>query len=382
MQPIRDDALLAATYDKYYRFFCDKKIKTVALIGSSDSGYIDSLYRVLQSFDHSTVPESALKKQSFIKLLPWITASTDDLPDSIVSAVDTLRIQQVRNLKTPFGFFICRIIENKRRRAIPLKNVTLQLSYLITEERKASKGESDTIRAMHFYKNHSKMFVSPDTILCRTWLIPFIDTTAIAALPEINRSSRIAKDTTMFLSQHIWSTDLPSAVGDSLRFRLKSYRDSVHFIGPIDSRFGKWYFSVLKIIPGGKKIPFARVKCDICKSFEIQCLPFDSIRETEMGKHLISMEALAGAYRHKVNDELKDIPDEEVKKQMEIGLVKAAASNKSLSDDDQIEDARNLIKEKRNKDDSTNMMNWIESLIIDRAVLFAGCESAPEKTDR
>jgi hypothetical protein len=105
---LRDDFSkeeLLAVYNKYYkRFFCDRNIKKIAMIGSTDSTYIDSIYREFTKIANIKSAKWTTVQKTFISTLPWIVSQNEDLPESINKLIDTLQIQGFCKIQLPFGY--------------------------------------------------------------------------------------------------------------------------------------------------------------------------------------------------------------------------------------------------------------------------------------
>ncbi len=374
-ETIDDDRLLNSTYDKYYdRFFREKKLMTVGIIGSTDSLFIDSLYRDIQKKEADTVPS---RKRSYTNSLPWVILPSADLPDTIISAIDTLKQKQSCVLKTPFGFFICRIFNVRRQREISFKQARDKLVYLILTERTISQGKPDSILALEYYLKNNNKFITPDTLIVRAWLVPLIDTLTLREMDKKKLQQMISRDTTCFRPRVIGSESLPYIVADELLSRLVGKKDKQTLIGPLTSHFGTWYFSIQKVIAGRKKIPFASAREMIYNELEIQSFPFDSILKTEAGIRAKEQLVLAGAYRKYANNnlekEIADIPDKDIQKLIENKMIKISYANKGTPDKRLLNIARQMISEKKIQQDQAKINEWIESLVIDRELLFTGC---------
>jgi hypothetical protein len=376
-----DDELLRRTYDKYHdRFFSEKNIKTVNIIGSTDSLYIDSLLILLKK-NESDVDHS--HKRTVINSFPWIAVSSAELPDTIVSAVDTLKNQHCRSFKTSFGFFLCRITSVQRRKGIPFEESHEKLMYIIRIEREISQGKPDSIRALEYYRDHVKEFLTPDTLITLAWLVPVIDTRTSGTMDRKMRNQMIAEDTAAFRSMIIRSENLPADIADTLLRYTTDIKNRKQFIGPISSRFGTWHFSVQKSIPGGKQMPFDSVREEIIRTFAIANFPFDSIMRAEDGARILKRTVLAGAYlralRKQTATTIGELSETEIAKLIENKTVKLPYSKKGPPDRQTQKLARTILLERKLTDSRTEVANWMESLVVDNRILFSGCSGRPEE---
>jgi hypothetical protein len=369
-----DDNDLMYVYNKYYpRFFRNRKIKSVAILGSSDSLYIDSLYQRLSHLDHLKGQNRLSNIKSFFSALPLVYVSSDDLPDTINTLIDTLRIQDFRTLHTPFGHFICRIVADRRQLEIRPNEARKKLLYLAMEERKRFKDKSEELCAKNYYDCHESQYVTPDTLRARTWLLP----SHSIGLPTITNQRRqqptTANDTISFSSLNIMSYNLPPDVESELLNAYKGEKKKSSLFGPIYGIFGTWYFKVENAKIGGVKLPFDSVKSSIINEMQVQGFPMDSMLKTENGEKVVNQEIITAAFYAGIPAEVDSIPDEEIEKCIINKTVNVPYKKGGKIDAKLRRYARQKIMDKKIDTFQQKSLEWIQSLTIDNELLYSGC---------
>ncbi len=371
---------LKEVYDKYYdRFFRDRRTKKVGILGSTDSFYIDSIYRILRKFDADPEGIRATEKKRFILSLPMAVSVSDELPDSMFPFINNLRNQHYDMFSTPFGFFICRIVSEKRHFETPIDEAVNELRYLIREEKARSKGKTDSARAIEYYRENNEQFLVPDTMVCRVWLVPLIDTLSFKRMDEKSRLQILVRDTSSFNSKIIASYNLPSQVAVELSRIFREMKGKKGVIGPISGPLGTWYFLVEKVISGNGKLPFESVRETILRDLEIRHFPLDSIGEDEVGASLLKQESYVAAYRASLWRETENLSDAKVLDLIDNKTIKLKYDNGRKIDRRLLDTARRRILDKKIEQDQKKTNEWIKTLAIDRALLFTGCDE--EATD-
>ena len=373
MSVIISDAERMSIYEKYYnRFFRERKLKTVAIIGSSDSLLIDSLYRtVLKKFKNLKGAELLARKKAVFSSLPWVLYSSESLPDTIVSTINGLHIQDIQIVHTPFGHFICRLLADKRLLEIRPDEARQKLVYLALKERERSNGESDSLRAISYYEKNLNKYCTPDTFVLKTWLVPQTGGEALKG----NESKLSVVDTPEVASMEILSITLPPEVEIDLMNAYKKRKKNELFLGPITSKYGNWYFKVKLFKKGGEKLPFDTVKAQIFSDMQIQRFPIDSILKTKTGKNLIEKEVRTEVFYASIPMKADSIPEKEVEMQIKHGKIILLPKMDKKDHSEKIKYARQKIMDDLIGSVQKNANDWIKSLVIDEDVLFSGCES-------
>jgi hypothetical protein len=366
---ISDPELYKRTYEKYFqRFFAEKSIKTIGIIGSSDSLYIDSIYHVISDYGKHPSSNSS-NKIRFLKSLPWHQVSSQILPDTLITLLDTQHIQDISFLKTHFGFFLCRMINRKRKKEISFNEAGNILTYLIHEEKLRSQGKPDSVCMLEYYNQHKKQFVSPDTIIAQQWIVPYRDSIDFYSLDAQKQKACIIVDTSSFVPLNISSCDLPPEI------RVKLYNNietDKNFIGPLFCSIGTFYFLIHEIKKGGQLIPYNTVKENIKNNLMVQNLPFDSLFNTEIGAQLKEQQVFAKAYQLEMLQNFEKASDEDVLK----WVKKEKKNTNGIVDTTIISKNLNLYRRKfimhKTEQAQKNINEWISSLDINYSVLFSG----------
>ena len=371
------------TYSRYYnRFFCSRLIQTVALVGSTDSLFIDSLYVIIEQIEDDSIHARSSLKFQRLKALPWVTASSDILPDTIVKSISSTKFLHYRKCKTPFGFFIVRILKNERIYETPFEDAHDKISYLIQEEKSLYGRKPDSVHAVDFYRRNIDKFRTPDTILLRAWLLPPFDSIAFKSLSNEEQQIKISNDTSSFLAIHLSSLDLPAMISDKLAGSLdgNTYENKDAFIGPVFSDLGTWYFSIQNFTPGGQCIPFVLAKDSIISEMEVQVLPLKQITETSTGRRLLEREAVSMAYQANLPKEIQAISDDKILELIDNkAIVPEFDSPTALNNSKNMRTKKNLLNLARFKiltetieRNEKEFKQWCNTLFTDKSLLFTG----------
>lgn len=371
-----DDSIevkLGETYNKYYnQFFRDKITKLVELIGSTDSVYLDSLIRIDQRRRSDPVPKGGLSAKSpFVNSLFWRKLSSEELPDCILQTVDTLRRGQISGLiKTPFGFFVCKVIKVERRAGVSFRDAYNKVRYLYNLEQKLSNGQPDSVLAREYYDRNKTTYSAPDTLFVTSWLIPGTDTLMLQAK---NDSITVSNDTAKIRPLRVQSTHLPTLIQNAL---LKRYNDSLNksgFIGPLHCHLGTWYFLINKRMPGGKPIPFNLAINSIYPKLLIQSFPFDSLFSTESGramkKQMINNTAYQKYIYLKSDTIAQALSDSEIKKLITNKTINIAYKSGKETNRQLCDIARGMVRDQMQQQYAKEIENWLQSIRIKDSLL-------------
>jgi hypothetical protein len=216
----------------------------VAVIGSSDSAYIDSLYSRFDSWRRKYGARGkrigTLPKEPE---LPWSYFKDRQLPEELAALTNGLKPGECRApFRSRTGHFLVRLIRVFPIREIPFQEAFLHVVYLATRDRFLEMDSVVETRARKYYAANPSQFALPDTLDMRTWLIPGPESRPAVTKAGHGKPS-VLPDTSRFKPMGISSLALP----DDLRFKLMARlnQDTARaFFGPVPDRFGCWYFQV------------------------------------------------------------------------------------------------------------------------------------------
>jgi hypothetical protein len=363
-RPVFKEEILWETYkNNYHDLFKGYDKVTLQIIGSSDSLWIDSLSKlILQSIKTDTINKSTEIKKSIdeentlVNNIPWIESEESTLPEILIIPTDTLPEKGITPvIMTPFGYFICRVSKVENVKSLTFKEARNQCVYIATRERYVKMDSLMDIKAFDYYKINKDIFITPDTMILRTWLIPLRKT-----------KTSIHSDTVAFKSLTMNSLSLPQEVLKELTKLVKSEKNKNSFYGPLKSIYGTWYFKVDSIKSGGLQIPFQVVKHAIIDSI---AKPHLQIEMPELDKSLQGVKyepLLAKAYiRHDIQ-KIEELSDEEIHTLIEREIIDISDLDKGMSKRKIANYARDKYHEKVHNKREENIKKWMASIAIDR----------------
>lgn len=266
---VKDEHILRSIYDQYYHlFFCPQRVSYYSLIGSSDSFYIDSLWKlyVAPVQQNESSKKKDINKKITEPILPWIYSS-GPLPAEFDPIVDTLNEMEVSNpFRTPFGFFLVRVDSVKIRHEIPYDEAYSKLVLIATKKKWENLDSALSENAFQIYANRKPDYVLNDTLSLLFLLQP-------SKIDSININKTLSDSTIKNLVEKngiaIHSTKLPSDISVSLFNHYKRSNKKNMFIGPILSRYGNCYFKIAGVKEGKGRIPFSQVKYKLIDSLTV-----------------------------------------------------------------------------------------------------------------
>lgn len=277
----RDEAMTSDTLWKTYflhydQFFKYREELIIGIIGSSDSAYIDSIYKfVIQK--HTAEKKNSRKKtlqSTNNTYLKWTFAKMNDLPKDIIQKLDTLQQKGdfTKPIKTSYGFFIFILDSIISYKEIPFENATDMLMLLTMRDRNEAYNETDIYdKAYEYYQQNKNLFIEPDTISASLWLIPNDSSKYKHRKIHNNKDyfKRVWSDTSNFKPISVLSVNLPQNINT---YVMKQCADSVKdlCIGPMQSIYGMWCFRVDTIRHGGSQLSYSEVKNTIIEELQKQ----------------------------------------------------------------------------------------------------------------
>lgn len=277
-----EERKLQAAYGRYYgRFFAARRVADFEVIGSSDSGYVDSLFRLHRAGRKKTLPGKGTAGESSREpRLPWVRIKGDDLPAEWDSRIDSLRVGRTsRPFRTPYGFFFIRMTKVSDIPEVPYDKALYQLIYLATRDKFLERDSVAESQARRFYRENQARYAIPDTLSLLAWLIPGPVT---KPPPDREGSSRgrIRHDTAVFKPLQTNSLSLPEEV--RVRIQAEIRKDSSRvFLGPMREGFGTWYFSILSRKPAKGFTPYRLVRSEILERISAPLPELDRGMATE-----------------------------------------------------------------------------------------------------
>jgi hypothetical protein len=255
-----------------YSMFYDALFRTCyyphySIIGSSDSLYIDSIFklcrRIVLSDSQRPGEKNKVSTQSIDAYnLHWSHSHGEFLPGEFGPVVDTLHISVVSPLiKTSYGFFVVRLDSVQVRYEVSFEDAGEKLIILATKQKYLKMDSLLDARADSLYSSNKRLNHFPDTLLVRAVLTPEFgrDSFSEGKTSINNYKCDIIADP-LKSGVEISTAHLPYDVRDSLLSRFEAVQDKKNTIGPIHSRFGIWNFTVIGRKRQGGKCPFSFVR--------------------------------------------------------------------------------------------------------------------------
>jgi len=177
-------------------------------------------------------------------------------------------------------------------------------------------------------------------------------------------------DTLLFRSINMSALSLPKEVRVVLEKHYSNVKKKLDFIGPIWGRYGKWYFKIKEVKPGGLPIPFDMVKQEIIDTLVKPYLnTSDEFTNEEINITRLE-ERLTKAYITNTLDEIEKISKEDIQLLIENGEIDTSTFVPELKDNDKLEQAREILNMQKHKNLEKMTREWIASLKIDEDILF------------
>ena len=263
-KPVQDMSLLQAAYGKYYgRYFAPGEDVTLAVIGSSDSAYIDSLYRVLRAgYGKRTADRNPGRRPAAKPALPWSYFQERQLPQDLIARADTLKVGQCSSPhRSPFGYFLVRLAKAAPTPEVSFDNAYPQVVFLATRDRFLGMDSLAEAQAKRYYAMNIGQFAWPDTLGLRAWLIPRQEAPTPGMARRTGKAPVLA-DTARFKALELSSLALPPGLRISLQEQAR--KDSAKtFFGPFSDGYGRWYFQIRSRKPARGVLPFRLARKEI-----------------------------------------------------------------------------------------------------------------------
>jgi hypothetical protein len=308
--PVHSDQInekrLKKAYDELFkRCFAPKEIVFLDIIGSTDSAFIDSLYRELTR--ETAAKKHARGRSSTIGMGFWQRADAQDLPRECAESTDSLDVGgYTGRITTRFGYFICRVARIEKTAEITFEKARQQLFVMLSSgsllyQNGAPLSENE---ARNYYKHHMKSFVSEDTLKLRVWLMP------AARIPP--------NDSCLMKTRYIYSESirLPEPIQQDLKRAVTP--DSI--IGPLPTNYGVYFFQKKGVKKGGKQLIFKDVAAAICSKFASLPKTSYALPKSEQ-ERLWEDEAIAISYWHKLMNDVPELNEKELAEKIQQGII-------------------------------------------------------------
>ncbi|HKP96943.1 MAG TPA: hypothetical protein VJ385_14430 [Fibrobacteria bacterium] len=232
-----DDAILRRIYDQQYqaRFMAARDAR-LRILGSTDSMFLDTVARGLRPDGGGLAGPARLDN------LPWTEAMASSLPAELAEAADSLVPGKQAMVSAVYGHFLLDMAAWVEVPEEPFEAVRPLL-----RETAIREDPDLEYRAMVYWQDHRREFLSPDTLMVKAWLNP--------SLPKV-REPRIRNlsERPFLIRSYL---ELPEMVRAALPDSLP-VGDTL--IGPVRTPLGVWYFQPLSRKPGGRPLPFRAVR--------------------------------------------------------------------------------------------------------------------------
>jgi hypothetical protein len=240
-QAFRDtlgEATLRAAYRELFPMvFRGKEESSFEVLASTDSLRLDSL---------RSAPDSSARGA-------WPIVPEAELPAEALHAARAVRSGAMAGpIRVPFGYIFLREASRRRLPDVPM---SAALPLLISQASIPAGGEPGWEKDMDaFYRQHPELFIAPDTLTFRAWLLPQTGHTVSRRLPRLNRERMQTHkmDTANVNSVTVHEKDLPLGLREDLSGFLPCRRGEA--LGPISSVFGTWYLLALDVRKGGRRL--------------------------------------------------------------------------------------------------------------------------------
>ncbi|HKP96875.1 MAG TPA: hypothetical protein VJ385_14055 [Fibrobacteria bacterium] len=249
------DSTLRALYRRYRsRLFQSRKETLFQVLGSSDSAYADSLWRVAA---RAPTPDFSARDS-----LPWQTLRDADLRPEVGPILDSIPPGKIpKPIRTRFGFVLVRVRSQRVVPEIPFEQAIPLLGSLISLP--GGKNPRTETALAAYYHSHYESFLAPDTVLVKAWLLPGFKRKRGGFAREIEagiRRKETVADTLKVAPLSMPLSFLPEEIRPKPGFR---YFSAGTFFGPVNSTWGTWYFRILERKPAHRHLTFEEARPEL-----------------------------------------------------------------------------------------------------------------------
>lgn len=374
--PVMNHKVVWEIYKSYYdQLFSSYEKVTLDIIGSTDSLWIDSIYqKVLNPESKDTVIKKRGKCYKQCDDLPCIRLESMRLPEIIVSPTDSLGEGEfTRPIKTPFGFFICLVVNVEKVKNLSFGEAQNQCVYIATRMKYLET--MDTLvneKAYQYYGKNLSQFTTPDTMVIQAWLLPVGNKDAGTIDNKIDSTKIYLTDTLSFRSMIISTLSLPEDERLKLEKKYseaKKNRKTVDLIGPIQGVLGTWYFKIKHIKSGGSKIPFSLVKREIIDILYKPYLEMNADATNEDIKKLKLEAGFSKMYVSNMMNEVENLSEGDIQEKIDNGEIDTSSFDPESTDEMKVEEAREILNMQQYKKQQKMVQEWISSIQVNEEIL-------------
>ncbi len=356
---ITEEATLLAAYDSYYHdYFAPREEVFIDLVGSMDSSYIDSLFTVLKSDVQNVLSKTSVQSNNDTMHIPWKTTSWTELPDELVIPTDTLMEGECTHpIKTDYGYFIARINTINQRDEITIDEAYNSLITLATRDHWYENDSILTTHVHQYYRNNLIEFQTPDTMLIRLSLIPDVKYSRVHTFNEVSQRA----------TRTISSLDLPHDVQVTLMNRYDTHKGRTNEMGPLSTKYGLFYITVLEYHKGRKQLSCNRVFAQIENRLRENPDTFAKFFSKEQKKQIRRM-CLGHLYRQEAIKKIESLSAKATTRGVESEEDSYNNENYDTQrSDDYLQKKRALVH--LYTDQEATFAKWLKNVAIDYSLL-------------
>lgn len=332
---VYDTSLFQQAYKKYYEsYFKAKSWRHIELLGSSDSQYVDSIFR-------------SYKKDPSLSL-PVIKTIDTLLAETLIKAIDTISNNTFSQIKTPFGFFLIRVVDTNKKDEVSYKNAQSQLRILSTMDYNQNTDSLLTEKAYNYFKSNKELISNRDTFELVSYLIPMQ-----------NISTKDVQKIKDYDPLQITSVNLPDEIRlELVRFYINN-KDSV-FVAPVSSIYGTWFFKITGIRKSNEYVSFYSLKSKLVKTMSLEDEKIIPKEHIDRYNH---DNAFGFLYSQLIENEIRNASKDQLKKLAgENGFI---INENDLNNEEKVSQFRgDLIGKKLIKEQDV-IGKWLQSISID-----------------
>lgn len=347
---VTDEDILFSTYKKYSKeLFSSRDEVYINILGSTDSVYIDSVYRWLQK----VLKNESLKKRA-IKQLSWQRSNWDDLPDELVIPTDTINEKEfTKPIKTPYGHFIAHIDEVVRHKQTTFEEAYGELVYLATKDKWQNIDSVYEERAYEYYSKNKEKYVERDTMEISLCLLPC----STDITDELIDMLTLKKT-------NLCSIQLPHEVQDELKTEYNKSKNKKGLIGPAHTRYGTFYFQVHNVKPGLKQYSFDQVSEYVISELKSDEKMGNFVNAKDQ-KIVIDRMFLGEMYFIDDIAKVQRIDIDKIRKMIENGKIDVSVITNVSSEKDRLLYGKSQYERMRIEEYQKDINNWVKKLKIE-----------------
>jgi hypothetical protein len=251
------DSALRSLYRKHAALFRARTESTYEILGSSDSAYMDSLWRAIAS-----PPSLAAGAEP----PPWRIVPERAIPSQARAALASRKPGETPPpWKTPYGFFLIRLHSRNAVPEVPYAEAVPLLGAIQAQPGGSDARQEELIAS--YYERNRGIFTEPDSLRLQAWLKPGFKRKRGDTFRNVEtrvRRNLPVEDTLAAASLTLPDSLLPAEVRARVAWHPALAPGA--FLGPLPSAYGTWYFRILEMRRGKRLLTLEEARAEIAET--------------------------------------------------------------------------------------------------------------------